>query len=141
MNQSNVIERKKSLEKTLQNDFDFKVISDIENIDYPLLLILDYSPKNEDKPVSFAFSLLQYYKNVNDNFESRFWMTEENTYDNSRNNSKWPNYEKSYEKFKYLDYCFYPFSAKIEGYNFLDIQTMKALLHRLYDCIKFEVKK
>ena len=141
MSESYLTERKKSLEQTLKNDFDFKIVSDIPNIDYPLLLILDYSPESEDKPVSFAFSLSQYYKNIDDNFESRFWMTEENTYDNSRNDLKWPNYEKSYNKFKYSDYYFYPFSATINGYNFLDIRTVKALLRRLYGCIKFEVKK
>ena len=137
MSESHLAERKKNLEQTLKNDFDFKIVSDIPNIDYPLLLILDYSPESEDKLVSFAFSLLKYYQNSNNDFNRRFWMTEANSHDNSSNNPEWPNSHPPYKEFNYSNYHFYPFSIKVEGYNFLEIQSMRKLLRNLYHSIKF----
>lgn len=136
MNGGNLTERKKSLEQILKNDFDFKIVSDIANIDHSLLLILDYSPRSKDKPVSFAFSLLKYYQSSNNDFDRRFWMTEKNSRDNNPDNKDWPTPHSSYKEFKHLNYHFYPFSVEIEGYNFLETKSMRKLLRNLYHSIK-----
>lgn len=131
-------ERKEKLEQVLKEYFEFKVINDIPNIDGPLLLIFGYSPSNRDLSlVSFAFSLLGYYKGCNSKFSEKFWITEKNTKNPDSENT--PNYHQDYNEFYYGNYHFYPFSAKFDGdYDFLKIESMQKLLRNIYSVIIFD---
>ena len=129
-------QRKKHLEKTLKDNFDIKFIGDIPNITDPLLLILNYSPQNENtKIVSFAFSLSGFYEGKDNIFNQKFWMTEQKV-KNIKDNG--PTFCESYKEFDCDGHHFYPFSAQLDNkYNFLELQSMTNLLYNLYQHIEF----
>ena len=130
-------ERKKILENKLKNNFKIDFVSDIPNIDSPLLLILDYSPRDEDlQLVSFAFSLLKYYKGSDSDFSNQFWSTR-NVQHPERTHTQTPHAHSAYKKFTYKENDFLPFSATLNRYNFLSLEKMKELLCSLYQTIDF----
>ena len=136
MNCEEKLERKKKLQNLLQ-DFKIDFKSDIQDIDRPLLLILDYSPKNKCLDlVSFAFSLSKYYEGIDHDFENRFWATRE-TLKKETERLKVPTSHPDYTQFEFKDNTFYPFSAQLGDYNFCELEKMKELLKRLHNCIDF----
>ena len=103
----------------------------VNNLSEPLLIILDYSPRNDDPVISFALSLQNYHE---DSFPPKCWITHKEL---SSINDECPSFHEEYKKISYQDNQFYPFSVNLSGYTPKDVTSIKNVINRLYRHIKF----
>ncbi len=111
-------EFKKELDKYFWWEFD-----NIPNLDQPVLIILNYSPPNENLPVSFAFNLRS---------EPKCWMSVSG--DKIRQiEGKPPTYWPDYKDFSYRERKFYAYSVEaFEDSVFRNISEFGEVCDRLY---------
>ena len=124
----------KHIKQELQSGLDplFKYEIDyVNNLSEPLLIILDYSPRDDALLVSFALSLQSYHEN---SFPPKCWITHK---DLSPINDECPSFHEEYKKISYQDNLFYPFSVNLSGYTPKDVASIKNIIIRLYRHIKF----
>ena len=127
-------EQQEKLKNALENQFKISFTSSVPNIDSPLLLVLDYSPTDENiNLVSFGFSLSKYYEGNDRDFENRFWTTRK-TRNPEREIENTPHFCQEYKEFNYEGKHFYPFSASLNEYSFINLNK---LLSDLYNNIDF----
>ena len=111
-------EFKKELDKCFWWEFD-----NIPNLNQPVLVIFNYSPPNENLPISFAFNLRS---------EPKCWMSVSG--DNIRQvEGKSPTYWPDYKDFSYGGRNFYAYSVKaFEDSVFKNISKFREVCERLY---------
>ena len=93
---------------------------DISNLDHTILIILDYSPSNKDRPFSFAFSLRK---------ESKCWISHDKMRQIGDNS---PSYHPKYREFTYETRKFHPYSVRAEHISFGNIDELKKVCDALY---------
>lgn len=103
--------------------------TNIPNLDVPVLIIFQYSPRNEDVPFSFAFNL---------NKEPKCWMSHDKV-KGVENSQVGPNPHEKYRKFNCKGYTFYPYSVQVfPDIIFQDINKFKKICCELYEYIDQE---
>ena len=126
----------RQIEQELQsglNEFFKYEICYINNESSPVLIILDYSPKNNDPPASFALSLEGY---ENNGFPSKCWMTHTEILP-FNNEGNPPKRNDGYKKFSHQEKEFHPFSVNLSDYTPKNVASIKLVIDRLYRHIKF----
>lgn len=124
----------KHIKQELQSSLDplFKYEIDyVNNLSEPLLIILDYSPQNDEPVASFVLSLQGYHEN---SFPSKCWITRKELLPI---NNECPRPYGDYKKISYQDNQFYPFSVNLSGYTPKDVTSIKNVINRLYRHLKF----
>lgn len=108
----------------LDNEFDWK-ISNISNLDSPVLIISGYSPTNEARPFSFAFEL--------PDGTNKCWLSNELV---KEIDGTAPKHHPDYSEFFYNNCLFYPFSVQLPYNIFIDFSIFKDICKSLYSHIK-----
>ena len=126
----NIKQIKQELESELNSLFKYK-IDYVNNLAEPLLIILDYSPRNNEPPASFALSLQSYHEN---SFPSKCWITHKEL---SPIHDECPSFHEEYKKVSYQGHHFYPFSVNLSSCKPKCITSIKKVIDRLYCHIKF----
>lgn len=107
----------------------------IDNLDEPVLLILDYSSQNNAPPASFALSLADYEEGK---FPSKCWITH-NKVRPVGNQPNLPKLHDAYKEFSSCGHKFHPFSVQLHDYNPQKADSIKQLIDSLYCHINFEL--
>ena len=121
---------KQELQPGLSSLFKYEICY-VKNLDEPILIILDYSPQNNEPLASFAFSLGEYDGGI---FPPKCWMTHTEL---SPEYQDPPRLHEGYKKFSYEGNQFYPFSVNLSEYTPKDVTSIKNVINSLYGHIKF----
>ena len=121
---------KQELESELNPLFRYE-IAYVNNLAEPLIFIIDYSPRNNEPPASFALSLQNYHEN---SFPSKCWITHKEL---SPIRNECPSFHEEYKKVSYQGHHFYPFSVNLSSYKPKSITSIKKVIDRLYRHIIF----
>ena len=89
----------KEMEKELSRSFKWR-LENVPDLDEPVLVVLDYSPSNDQPPISIAFDY---------NGGPKCWLSELQVYE--RNGHK-PNRHPEYREFVFEGRRFYPYSIQ-----------------------------
>lgn len=121
------------LKEALQEaGFDYEFVH-ASNIVEPLLLIKNYAPSN-GRPVSFAFTLLEYYRPSNAGMGRKCWMTHSKV---KAVDNKKPNPHPNYQEFEHENVKYHPFSLVLAEHTY-DAESIRELCKNLYGHLDFE---
>ena len=125
----------KKIDELRDELLDFSIdIDPPKNIDDVILIIKDYSPHNNSKPFSFAFSLSNYLKD-NNKLPPKCWIGEIQEKDIKEINNEKPKYHSPYKEFDYKNKKYFPYSVNLESYT-INNESIKKLCNHLYQHIK-----
>lgn len=104
-------------------------LDNIQNVEDVSIIIKNYSPDNNKRPVSIAFSIND---DNNSSFNPKCWMTERNL---KEVDGRMIPYHEAYKEFEFENKKFYPFSVNLGSYK-VNAEDIKKLCGHLYKHIK-----
>ena len=108
------------MEDALNQRFNWR-LTNVPELDSPVLIILDYSPGDDDTPLSIALDF---------SGGAKCWISEEQVVEID---NKAPAPNSKYKQFEFEGRRFYPFSVQGLGTSlFEDIETLNSICERLY---------
>ncbi len=110
----------KEMKKELSRSFRSK-LENVPDLDGPVLIVLDYSPNNDQPPISIAFDY---------NGGNKCWLSESRVY---AQDGLGPNSHAEYREFFFEGRRFYPYSIQAFPKDiFGDIKQFRNACRRLY---------
>ncbi len=123
----NAEEKKRALEALLQEEgFNFEFIFP-NNIAEPVLLIKDYTVRNQ-RPMSCAFTLKNHYEGNSGDMGRKCWLTCRSV---KKINEIGPNEHPDYQEIYHNGVTYFPFSVDLDEWNWNDINSLKDILRVL----------
>lgn len=117
-----------SLQEKFKKEFDqcFRgELTNVPELENPVLIVLEYSPRDDQRPVSIAFDYLG---------APKCWLTEPTV---RKINDRGPKPYPKYKKFTYKQRIFHPYSVKSFARSiFEDIREFKTACQSLYQHVK-----
>ena len=104
----------------------FVITQGIGDLPHPILIFIDYQPKNRCTPVCLGLPLEEYEQK---RMARKFWSSVKTA---KPVNGQIPNPHPEYKEFNYEGRTYYPFSADLSGYNFSSA-SISELLEELYE--------
>ena len=103
-------------------------LDNIPNVEDVSIIINNYSPNDNQRPISIAFSI-----NIqNKIFNAKFWLTENNL---KEIEDRYLPLHSKYKEFSYEDKYFYPVSVNLSDYK-VDANSIQILCKQIYEHIK-----
>lgn len=124
----NYQETLKQLKKDLLNLDISCSLESVPNVEDVSIIINNYSPTDNQRPISLAFSI-----NIqNKIFNPKCWLTEDNLKEIEGRHLP---LHSAYKEFSYKDKHFYPFSVNLSDYK-VDPNSIQILCKQIYQHIK-----
>ena len=114
------------MEDALNQRFNWR-LTNVPELESPVLIVLDYSPSNDDAPLSIALDFAG---------GSKCWMSEERVIKIDDNA---PKPHPDYRQFVFEERRFHPYSIQGLGTSlFEDIQIFSSICKRLYSHVEWD---